>query len=141
MNKSLMVVVIVLNFVGLLTMSCESDDIKEPEIVKLNFDEIYQMKNIEIKFDSVSEGRCPSQFNCIWAGNASILFNFKNSIGIETGFTLHTYSNNEYRGDTLINGYRIKLIKLLPYPENNEVINQHDYKVELEISKELKRID
>lgn len=89
---------------------------------------------ISIVLDSVlNDSRCPKGAECIWAGNAAVRFVYtspKNTVS----FVLNTLYS--FRTDSLIDGYRIKMTKLTPYPELGVNIKQGDYKAEIEISKE-----
>jgi hypothetical protein len=87
-----------------------------------------------VSFDSVlNDSRCPSNGPCSWAGNAEVKFIFSKS-NDSISFVLNTLPS--YRTDTLIDGYRIKLINLFPYPKSAGSITQSDYKAEIEIIKE-----
>jgi hypothetical protein len=98
--------------------------------------EIYRDANsrIFIHLDSVvNDSRCPKDAICVWAGNAEVRFVF--SVNIDTvNFVLNTHPS--FRSDSLIHGYRIKLITLEPYPESVGGIKQDNYKAELKITKE-----
>ena len=106
----------------------KSIELKYGEIIK-NTD--YQ---ISIVLDSVlNDSRCPRGAECIWAGNAQVRFVYS-SANSKVSFVLNTLSS--FRTDSLIDGYRIKLEKLTPYPELGIEIKQADYKAEIEIKKE-----
>ena len=90
-------------------------------------------KEYEICFISVSDSRCPSGGVCVWAGDAAVKFNFKNS-SENKFFTLHTHES--FQQDTIINNLHIELINVFPYPELHSSINQNDYSVELIISEQ-----
>ena len=87
-----------------------------------------------VSLDSVlSDSRCPIDVQCIWAGNAAARFTFLDH-GHVIPFTLNT--NAAFPVDTLISGYRIRLIDLKPAPHSGVVIKQSDYKADLLITKE-----
>ena len=89
--------------------------------------------NISIKFNVLnSDGRCPIGRMCIWEGNAAVTFLFYDD-GDVSEVLLNTC--HIFRTDTLINGYNIELIDLLPYPKLNSTYAAEDYKAVIKISK------
>ena len=89
--------------------------------------------NISIKFEALnSDGRCPIGRMCFWEGNAAVTFLFVDN-GDVSEVLLNTCNN--FRTDTLINGYNIELIDLLPYPKLNSTYAAEDYKAVIKISK------
>lgn len=125
-------------FIMLLSVSCKKDidtfipsqtfELKYGE-TKINAD-----YGLSIHLDSVlNDSRCPANANCIWAGNAEVRFVYSKDNNT-VNFVLNTLP--AFRTDSLINGYRIKLIKLSPYPEIAGSIKQNDYKSEIKITKE-----
>lgn len=117
---------------------------KEKDGNSFILDQSFDLKYNEIKIDAenrliisldsvLNDSRCPKGCYCFWAGNAEVRFNFsKDYYKIE--FVLNTYSG--WRTDTLINGYRIKLLDLKPYPEVGQIVNQSDYHAEIRIIQE-----
>ena len=91
-------------------------------------------RSASITLDSVlNDSRCPSGAQCVWAGNAEVRFVY--SAGAQnSAFILNTLSN--FRTDTLVNGYRIKLVRLNPYPQLGTTIKQSEYNAEVKITKE-----
>ena len=137
MENRLTTFTIILCFFGLINLSCESDNQLDTMEIELDLGQTYQVleSDLKLKFFSInSDSRCPTGLVCIWEGNAEVTFNFQNMNEVNSDFILNT--NGNFRNDTLINGYRIKLIKVLPYPEYNKEINEEDYTVEIEINKE-----
>ena len=89
---------------------------------------------LSIALDSVlTDSRCPKDGVCIWAGNAEVRFVYSKDNN-RMKFILNTLAT--FRTDSLINGYRIKLVNLIPYHEVGSSINQADYKAEIKITKE-----
>ncbi|MCB8998843.1 MAG: hypothetical protein H6540_02075 [Bacteroidales bacterium] len=121
--------------------SCE----KEKSLLPLPLDESVELKKGNVKlnkeegirliFDSlVEESRCPIGVECVWEGNAAAAFTCYNAQNIKTDFILNT--NSSFVTDTLVFGYRIKLLDLKPYPIYNLEINPEDYTAYVEISRE-----
>jgi len=93
-------------------------------------------KNISIRMDSVlNDSRCPSSVICVWEGNAEVRFIFTHN-NDETSFSLNTNVGNNFKTDSIVNGYRIEMINLYPYPENPGIIPQKDYQADILILKE-----
>lgn len=89
--------------------------------------------NIRIRMDSVlNDSRCPLGVECIWAGNATVQFLFSSQIN-EIGFKLNTTLSPK---DTLINGYRISLVSLLPYPVWKHPFPYKEYSAKITVKKE-----
>jgi|SRR5215207_1657187 len=64
----------------------------------------------------LSDSRCPKASTCVWAGVAEARFVFKVQ-GQQHSFALATSALSlHYPTDTVISGYSIRLIDLLPYP-------------------------
>ena len=118
---------------------CKNDFISAPLVlnkpIELRYGEISKNAdyNISIVLDSVlNDSRCPIGMECIWAGNAEVRFIYSSANSTQP-FVLNTLTS--FPTDTLIEGYRIKLNTLTPYPEAGLVIKQVDYKAEIQITK------
>jgi hypothetical protein len=85
----------------------------------------------DICLESISDSRCPDGLNCVWEGDAVATFILKSSTKTHS-FSLHTYRN--FRQDTIINGLKIELLEVIPYPVLNEKVDPKDYSVEILIS-------
>ncbi|MCK0158075.1 hypothetical protein MWU65_12840 [Cellulophaga sp. F20128] len=135
MKKSMSIKLLLCCLIGFMNLNCESEEI--PKVIELELGESHNGNGFAITFFSVkSDSRCPIGVTCVWAGNAEVAFTFENRLGVDSGFSLNTHSGNGFINDTLINGYRIKLLEVHPYPEKDKVINLDDYVAEIEISKE-----
>lgn len=76
----------------------------EGDLVKLGFDAV------------VSDSRCPANAMCIWQGAATAAFSFTKN-GDTHRFHLSTITMKpQYTKDTVLAGYKIEFINLLPYP-------------------------
>ena len=91
--------------------------------------------------DTIADGRCPERGCCIWegSGSASVTFTFSNN-DIKTTFVLDTRSlpNSKMRTDSLINGYRIKLVRVEPPPTQYFRPKPQEYKVKIIVKKEVR---
>lgn len=72
---------------------------------------------VKLGFDAVvSDSRCPANAMCIWQGAATATFSFTKN-GDSHRFKLSTINMEPtYTKDTVIAGYKIEFINLLPYP-------------------------
>ncbi len=72
---------------------------------------------VKLGFEAVvSDSRCPANAMCIWQGAATATFSFTKN-GDSHRFNLSTITMEpNYTKDTVIAGYKIEFINLLPYP-------------------------
>ena len=81
--------------------------------------------NLLIKFVSfIEDSRCPTDVNCITAGNAKIRVRISNSRGAVKFVELNT---NLKPQSVVFSGYEIKLVDLNPKPRTNIRINPNRY--------------
>lgn len=78
---------------------------------------IFSDSQVRLCFDSViSDSRCPANANCVWQGTAVCRFSFFKN-GKESPIILSTLAlPGQYNKDTIVAGYKIEFINLLPYP-------------------------
>jgi hypothetical protein len=70
-----------------------------------------------LRFLAVSEdSRCPSQVQCVWAGDGAVVLEIAPAAGDAAEDTLHTNPESGPRGIDL-SGYDLTLLQLDPYPE------------------------
>ncbi|HEX7844181.1 MAG TPA: hypothetical protein VF476_00190 [Chitinophagaceae bacterium] len=78
---------------------------------------VYNGETTRLCFDSVvSDSRCPANVVCVWEGTAVAKFSFhKNNEAYS--LTLATRAvPTQFSKDTIVAGYKIEFINLLPYP-------------------------
>jgi hypothetical protein len=121
---------------------CENDNDRQTstlilsDTIKVNYKEIrYNYENhLSICWDSVlNDSRCPKDVVCKWAGNAEVRMLFSCYNNLKT-IILNTHGGESFRTDTLIGGFKIKLLKLTPYPETSSKIPQENYTAEIIIT-------
>ena len=93
--------------------------------------------DIKVCLDSVIEdSRCPLDVVCVWQGTAVAKF----SVTVndqERPVTLATYSRPGFPpSDTILLGYKIEFLDLLPYPEVGKTHDISEYRAELRITKQ-----
>jgi len=95
--------------------------------------------HIKICFDSlVEDSRCPAGAQCFWQGRGVVKFAF--TVNKEqrpvTLSTLGLHGLPRYPSDTILMGYKIELVNLLPYPEIYKNHGVSEYRAELRITKQ-----
>ena len=99
---------------------------KRPETmrVQINKEKRFPRSRLSVRFvERVEDSRCPTDTNCIWAGNAKIKIRVTAN-GRSQELTLDT--NGQHQAATA-EGYSIKLISLTPAPRSNIRINRNGY--------------
>jgi hypothetical protein len=87
-----------------------------------------------ICLDSVmNDSRCPTGAMCIWEGNAEVKIKYEKLNENPVYFNLNT--NLRFTRDTVIDGYRISLLDLSPYPEIGVKHSPNLYKASLTIKR------
>jgi hypothetical protein len=91
----------------------------------------------EISFIRVNaESRCPSDVQCIWAGQVVIAIQFEQSgetLG-EFKLVLGSLIEEDDSPSLEIDGLIILLINVSPYPKSDQTIEQEDYRAEFVVS-------
>ena len=79
-----------------------------------------------LTFDRVTEdSRCPTDVNCIWAGNAVVRLATRVA-GVTHGpIELHTTTAD--KRETPVDGYRVQLVRLMPTRTQGTTITQDQY--------------
>lgn len=139
--KILSVILFVINVIG-CTENADSTSPITPAIVinkiidsvsvQINYGQEASIENnITIKFDGVSDSRCPMDVICVWAGDGGV--GLKLSDGREQQHTfLHTAL---FPREINFSGYRIILKSLNPYPKSANSIKLDEYNVDLLIKR------
>ena len=91
--------------------------------------------DFQVKFVGVpQDSRCPADVNCIWAGNAEVALNL--SYGTcTTDLTLNTNDGPQTKQEGKVGDFRVKLVKLDPYPRSDKKIAPNDYVAMLVVTK------
>lgn len=100
--------------------------------VKINKQKKFSKSKFTVKVLSVEDSRCPEGVDCIWAGNAKVKIQVKNSKGKSQIFELNT--NLEAKAVKFDN-YEIKLGEVAPYPKANARIDPNSYTAQIIITK------
>jgi hypothetical protein len=94
--------------------------------------------NLRLKFLSVaSDSRCPTGVDCVWAGNAEVLFEAgaKGRRG-KMILRLNTNAGQERAAEGKYHGYTVRLLELSPYPRAGRKTKPGEYTATLLVVKE-----
>lgn len=87
---------------------------------------------ITVIFRSVSDdSRCPSDVQCVWAGDGAIKLGLQSTTQASQESTLHTTLDPKFVD---YSSYRIKVVALAPYPRSGSAITADKYVVTLQVS-------
>lgn len=88
---------------------------------------------ITVLFRSVAQdSRCPSDVQCVWAGDAGINLGLQSTAAASQVSTLHTSLDPRM---VTYSGYRIRVVGLAPIPRSGSPIPAEKYVVTLEVSR------
>ena len=92
--------------------------------------------DLALKFVAVpQDSRCPSNVNCVWAGDAEVALELVHN-NCTTALKLHTHQGSTASNEGEVGGFRVKLVKLDPYPHTERKISPSDYVATLLVTKE-----
>lgn len=116
--------------------SCKKNDVVKYSALYLNTctSKSLNAEGIKLCFNSLNDSRCPADVVCGWAGTAIAKFTLtKNSISYP--FTLSTLPGHPYSSDTVVAGYKFRLVNILPYPKISSPASPAHIHALLDISK------
>jgi ketosteroid isomerase-like protein len=94
-------------------------------------------ERLRIKFTALkADSRCPSDVTCVWAGNAAVLLDASTSRRDSNSLVLNTNMSSSFPGEMQYHDYKLRLLRLNPYPSSKQKIAPGDYTVTLLVSKE-----
>ena len=100
--------------------------------VQVNKEKRFAKSKLSVRFlELVDDSRCPTDTNCVWAGNAQIKVRVTKN-GRSHSLTLDTNGPNH---TVKAEGYSIKLVDLTPHPRSNIRINRNGYVATLSAEK------
>jgi hypothetical protein len=96
----------------------------------------FEGTDLLVKFVAVpQDSRCPSNVNCVWAGNAEVAVDLLRD-KCTTILTLNTHPRPAASDEGKVGDLRIKLVKLEPYPHTERKISPSDYTATFVVTKE-----
>ncbi len=97
--------------------------------VQINKEKRFAKSKLSVRFvELVEDSRCPTDTNCVWAGNAKIKIRVSRN-GRSHELTLDTNGPNH---TVTAEGYSIKFVGLTPEPRSNIRIDRNGYVATLE---------
>jgi hypothetical protein len=130
MKSLFLTLILTLVFGGFSVAQAQKDQMVK---IRVGQQKSVPQNGLTIKFLSlVEDSRCPTDTDCIWAGNAKIKVQISNRRGGSQTFEMNT--NLGPKGDSF-GGYAIYLESLAPAPRSNIRINRNGYTATFKISK------
>jgi hypothetical protein len=101
-------------------------------LVKVDHERIVPGTRIKVKFiELIEDARCPTDVNCVWAGNAKVKLRLSKGSDEEV-----VELNTSLKPQTVdFGGYRFKLAGLTPRPRSNVRISRLGYVAALKADK------
>jgi hypothetical protein len=98
----------------------------------------FEGESLRLRFVRVAEdSRCPTNVDCIWAGNAEVLIEASAGGAMaKKVLTLNTNASQGRAGEGEYRRYTVKLVGLSPYPQNTRKIQQGGYIATLIVTKQ-----
>ncbi len=118
--------------IAIFFLSCSTDDGSSD-----NESVIYQEGNITITLKNIDDDRCPTNINCVWAGNAEVKMTITNEDEtMDFGLNTAGFINNELNFPTSASIFdlHIELIALQPLPEEGVPLSLEDYTVSIQVN-------
>jgi hypothetical protein len=118
----------------------KSDDYLFGESITMSAGKIAMIgKKVTVSFgDVVEDSRCPTQVTCVWQGVAKVKFGviiIQDGAGIAQRDVILATTPESARVAS-INGYRIELIDVTPWPETAARIEPGQYAVNLRVTRD-----
>ena len=116
------------------------NDITEPIVIRYNHIVLIKEENLLIKFQKVTEGRCPIGAYCFWEGQAIgdfLLIKPNEGRGIASPIIrpgMRPDADYQDLADDAM-GYRLFLLELNPYPHLDKHTEPKDYVAKLRVEK------
>jgi hypothetical protein len=125
--------------IAMLLLSCSKQIVShDPAILYLNDcnEYSYYSEVVSLCFNNVvSDSRCPKDVVCVWEGTAVANFTFKKD-NVSYPITLSTLRQPpQYIKDTIIAGYKIEFLNLLPYPVTHSTPSASTIRAEVKVTR------
>jgi hypothetical protein len=122
--KGLIAILLFVMVMGSVPVTATAAGRAETIRVQINKEKRFPRSKLSVRFvELVEDSRCPTDTNCVWAGNAKIKVRVR-AHGRSHDLTLDTNGANQ---TVTAEGYTIKLIALTPEPRSNIRINRNGY--------------
>jgi hypothetical protein len=101
--------------------------------VVVNQQAIVEGTPLRIRFNGVSDdSRCPSDVQCVWAGNAVVRLSLTSTGNPDSNAALNITLDPKFADSA---GYRVTLVGLKPYPRSGSPISAGDYVATLRVER------
>ncbi|XGB43363.1 MAG: hypothetical protein LVS60_06305 [Nodosilinea sp. LVE1205-7] len=115
-------------------------------VITTNLDRHFQLKmhdiawiqseSLKIQFLNIDEdSRCPSEVQCPWNGQVSVIVNIAKADKNIGDFKLIDKPGSENQATINFDGYSIRLLEVMPYPKTAQRIRLSDYTAILVVSR------
>tara|TARA_R100000935_G_scaffold27623_1_gene47815 strand:+ start:3281 stop:3673 length:393 start_codon:yes stop_codon:yes gene_type:complete len=126
-------------FFGLFTLQAQENSEKVSFESFLSPGQLFSFENKSVRFIKVvSDSRCPKDVTCIWAGEAKVLISIsENGKEIEEKIISIRDANNlilNFEDSEML--YSLNAIELYPYPTSKHKIEDSEYCLKIQFSKE-----
>lgn len=99
----------------------EDERVRGPEDKSISVGQTAEISGLTVTLNKVTDSRCPTGVQCIWAGEATA------PVTLAQGEDTSTLDMKLDAGAVTFEGYLISLTAALPYPKEGTVIAQDDY--------------
>lgn len=116
--------------IGLFIASCTKEDTFNT--YDIDFGEtVNHNKELNVKFLEIADSRCPAEVVCVWQGQAEVTLelDFKEDGNVENLILIKNEANPQL-ADTIFMDYRLQLLEVNPYPQN-EYPDKEEYVIRL----------
>jgi hypothetical protein len=123
--------VLILAITALFAACNEESELRKADSMTVSTNSEYNIsKGVYLKTRSVIDMRKPIGSKMDWKGDAKL------RLQVYTGKrTVDTLVSTIFPNEIVVDGYRIKLLSVYPYPELNKTRNQKDYSIQLSLEK------
>jgi hypothetical protein len=113
-------------------------DLDDPFQLKINQVGLIKSENVKIVFVNITEdSRCPSDVECVWEGQATILINIIKNKQVLGEFNLTSREGFDELAIKEYDGYSIELMIVEPYPISTQKIDRSEYTATFIVTKIL----
>jgi len=126
-----------------LSAGCDDEHVQKLVILDQEFTLVFQEEGqlkdgaFKISFQEILEdSRCPSDVQCVWAGQAKVLLHFTEKNKPTDNVELILGVDNPELATKVIGAYTIRLLEVDPYPLSTREVAPSDYSIRLIILKD-----
>jgi len=105
-------------------------------MVTIRFDEIVTHHSMELRWLEISDSRCPTGVNCVWAGEVKVTLEVTDTLAQDTQ-PVEIQLTLQARGGAAtvsVLGYELELLNVDPYPKDEVTTARNNYVARIKIS-------